>query len=266
MKTTAHPLLLQRPSPSPSPSSPALQRKEAATNISRHLRLPLMSLREIMKVVRPSGLVDLNQLMEAVDYHSDPSASQASSSAMFQQRVSSTSASNDSQGPHVQCLHHAWRPDVRGPQITISNGGRTAYQASSNWNGVLGTTEMREGVHRVTVRIDSLVYMGNVWQAVFGVAHPSASASIVSEVAFKDIHGLVVGTGDVTVAGSVHAEPFTVPIKPGTSIYLVYDATKGSLEFFREGTSLGVACKQGLKPPLVAALAIASNCAFTLCD
>lgn len=45
----------------------------------------------------------------------------------------------------------------------------------------------------------------------------------------------------------------------------MYDTAHGSLEFFRDGQSLGVAYKEGIKPPVVPALAIASNCAFTLC-
>ena len=50
------------------------------------------------------------------------------------------------------------------------------------------------------------------------------------------------------------------------TISLVYDTATGSLEFFKDGTSLGVAFKGGLKPPMIPALAIASNCAITLCD
>jgi hypothetical protein len=52
----------------------------------------------------------------------------------------------------------------------------------------------------------------------------------------------------------------------GLTISLVYDTATGSLEFFKDGTSLGVAFKGGLKPPMIPALAIASNCAITLCD
>ena len=142
-------------------------------------------------------------------------------------------------------------------------------------------TELKDGIHRVSVRIDSMVYMGNIWQvrwgkcvvwggglrcrcrkkkpipfagglgcfrtmrsrvpnhgvpnsccvrtvaraidgqAVFGVAHPAAASSIVSESAFKDIWGVVIGTGDKTAAGSIHAESYTASLKQGMTISLV---------------------------------------------
>jgi hypothetical protein len=111
-----------------------------------------------------------------------------------------------------------------------------------------------------------LSYVGNIWQAVFGVASPTAAGSIVSEAAFKDISGVVVGTGDKTIAGSIHAISYAPSMKQGATISLVYDSGHGSLEFFKDGTSLGVAFHEGIKPPVVPALAIASNCAFTLCE
>jgi hypothetical protein len=159
-----------------------------------------------------------------------------------------------------------WHPEVHGPQITLSNGGRTVYQASSNWNGVVANHQFKNGIHRVSVRIDSMVYVGNIWQAVFGVCNPNAAGSITSAAAFKDISGLVIGTGDKTAAGSIHADSYTVPIKQGAVVSLVYDSGHGSLEFFKDGTSLGVAFAEGIHPPVVPALAIASNCAITLCE
>jgi len=59
--------------------------------------------------------------MEAVDYHSDPAAHAEAKErgvAMFTKRSSST----------IRHAAMAWHPDVHGPQITISNGGRTVYQ------------------------------------------------------------------------------------------------------------------------------------------
>ena len=158
-----------------------------------------------MKVVRPSGLASLEQIMDAVEYHSDPAAMEqavAEHPERFAPRATST----------VTSAPQCWHGDIKGPQITISNGGRTAYQASSNWNGVVATRELVEGVHRCSVKIESMSYMGNIWQAVFGLAHPSAASSVVGDTAFKDITGLVIGTGDKTAAGSIHAESFTVPM------------------------------------------------------
>ena len=40
--------------------------------LSVHFRLPLMSLKDLMSVVRPSGLVAAELLLDAVTYHADP--------------------------------------------------------------------------------------------------------------------------------------------------------------------------------------------------
>ena len=37
-------------------------------NITPHLRMPLLTVRDIMKVVKPSGIVDKEQWIEALDY------------------------------------------------------------------------------------------------------------------------------------------------------------------------------------------------------
>jgi hypothetical protein len=96
-------------------------RRDDATNVCKHLRLPLVSLRDLMKVVRPSGLVPLEQIMDAVEYVADPAAMHEAAlahPARFAPRATST----------VTSAPQRWHADVRGPQITISNGGRTAYQ------------------------------------------------------------------------------------------------------------------------------------------
>jgi len=77
---------------------------------------------------------------------------------------------------------------------------------------VVATRELVDGVHRCSVKIDSMSYLGNIWQAVFGLAHPSAASSVVGDTAFKDITGLVIGTGDKTAAGSIQAESYTEPM------------------------------------------------------
>ncbi|CAN0421543.1 unnamed protein product, partial [Hapterophycus canaliculatus] len=40
--------------------------------LARHFRLPLISLRELMSVVRPSGVVPAEAILDAVAYHADP--------------------------------------------------------------------------------------------------------------------------------------------------------------------------------------------------
>lgn len=41
---------------------------DAVAKITPHLRMPLLTVRDIMKVVKPSGIVDSKQWLEALDY------------------------------------------------------------------------------------------------------------------------------------------------------------------------------------------------------
>ncbi|CAN0320701.1 unnamed protein product [Laminaria digitata] len=48
------------------------ERRRHVDELSVHFRLPLVSLRDLMSVVRPSGLVTAELLLDAVTYHADP--------------------------------------------------------------------------------------------------------------------------------------------------------------------------------------------------
>ena len=161
---------------------------------------------------------------EAIDYHADP-ASADTSGPQYEKRSSTKLTDCDGQ---------IWSSTVHGTQITITNGSKTLYQASSSWNGAITnkvcailpssllpnvarlsgiflresvtirnahTRIIKTGVIRWAVRLDSLTYMGNIWQAVLGVAHPGSETTLCSDAAFKAITGLVIGTGDKTQAG-----------------------------------------------------------------
>lgn len=43
-----------------------------SNQLARQFRLPLMSLRDLMSVVRPSDLVAADSILDAVTYHADP--------------------------------------------------------------------------------------------------------------------------------------------------------------------------------------------------
>ncbi|CAM9846281.1 unnamed protein product, partial [Ectocarpus sp. 8 AP-2014] len=45
---------------------------ERRRHLSRHFRLPLMSLKELMSVVRPTNLIAADAILDAVTYHADP--------------------------------------------------------------------------------------------------------------------------------------------------------------------------------------------------
>lgn len=51
---------------------PARRRTYCPWQLAPHFRLPLISLRELMSVVRPSKLIPSESLLDAVTYHSDP--------------------------------------------------------------------------------------------------------------------------------------------------------------------------------------------------
>lgn len=208
-------------------------RSGQAPEITKFLRLPLMSLKEIMKVVRPTGLCDMEQIMEAVDFHSDPEAhaqilesrariletggdepeggaallvknvsptghigafgvslkspvagGAGSNVVLLSQSQESSSSEAGTAAAVAASIQHQgqqqgvgkagisgavtqlppqytrrssasirsstgvlWHSELHGPQITISNGGRTVYQASSNWNGVVANHQFKNGIH-----------------------------------------------------------------------------------------------------------------------
>ena len=66
-------LLLLLPLPLPLPMLLSLfSPVPNSSQLSVHFRLPLVSLRDLMSVVRPSGLVPAELLLDAVTYHADP--------------------------------------------------------------------------------------------------------------------------------------------------------------------------------------------------
>ena len=129
---------------------------------------------------------------------------------------------------------------------------------------------------------------------MFGVSQAAAWGSVAAEGNPRGVTGLVIGTGNrvaaagpISFSGASHlaeqgaqvAEPYAslgIPAREGSQaccrwpppqgslLSLVYDAADGSVEFLRDGASLGVAFK-GIQPPVRVALVMASNCSFTLC-
>ena len=59
-------------------------RAEAAlARITPHIRIPLLTVRDIMKLVKPSGIVDAKQWLEALDYLAGKPFPDLSSAGMF---------------------------------------------------------------------------------------------------------------------------------------------------------------------------------------
>ena len=180
-------------------------RTSVAHDITQHLRLPLLSFRQIMKDVKPTGLVAMEQWLEALDYLS------AADDPTFTKKTVSE--------------HNAWmftprRAPVRDDSVrwsqastalTVKNDGSTVQSWTSGWHGVLGEQVMTAGgVHTFSVRIDTKNNVGNDWEAIIGVA--SATSGVKQgDAAWCSVAGYIIGTGGKSAFGDGAGMAFATP-------------------------------------------------------
>jgi hypothetical protein len=209
-------------------------RLDAARRMAGLIRLPLIPLKDLMRTVKPSGLVPADLLLEAVSYHADPT---------------------DWKGPvdmvRARGQNLVWDPETVSAGLWVNEDAQTVISSVSEWAAVRGASQIVSGYHRWTVRVNKLGVGQNKWKAVLGVT-PLHSSKMT------EIWGIVLGTGMKTAKGISEEglEPYDdAPACSDGDVITCIFSPDLSLRFLRNGHEFGVAFSS-LQPPLVPVLAI----------
>lgn len=220
-------------------------RREALSIVTPHLRLPLIALRDLMRIVRPSGLVSPEQLLDAIEYHADPVDWRGEPSQVR---------------PRGRQL--CWDTSSLDAGVWITDVDQTVTSSVNDWVVVHGDSVITVGHHRWSVRINSVGGGQHPWKAVIGVAKQGSKDP---SAPYQPLWGLIVGTGGRKKGGASTIEDFSSdPCRDGDLISIIYSALDGSLKFLKNGIKIGTAYT-GITPPVIAALAInAQGAMYTL--
>ncbi|CAM9768954.1 unnamed protein product [Ectocarpus sp. 4 AP-2014] len=213
---------------------------DEASCLSRHFRLPLMSLKELMSVVRPTNLIAADAILDAVTYHADP-----------------TRWTGDCLMARPRGKRLAWDASSLAAGAWTADDNRTGELTTSvgDWVGVYGSRVMRSGFHRWSVRANKVgrTEKWSAWAAIVGIARPHSQNS---SRPYLPVTGFIAGTGSSKLGGNTAVDEYSsTSITDGDVVTVVYDADGGVVTFFVNGTSLGQAYS-GLSGPNVAAIAV----------
>ena len=230
------------------------------------LRVPQLSVREIMKLIKPSGIVADELWLEALDYLSAPS----------EQAHPKYSTRPWMYLPRAGQLRTSGRVkwDPRSTLLTLHDRDETIQSWSGGWRGALCDCQWSTGgssdEYSFSVRMDCCFNLGNEWEAIVGIV-PRGSDVREGDGAWAAMAGYIVGTGEKTANGQGEGEPYgelvQAPLaQDGSIITIVYRPEEGSLETILDGESLGLAYESGIEPPVQPAIAIDARAKFTLLD
>jgi hypothetical protein len=245
--------------------------KVAADKITPWIRLGTLTVRTIMKVVKPSGIVAESQWLEALDFLAAPTEAAATGEPwLYRPR----------QG-QLQSPEHL-RFDPRSTGLTLHNERRCVQSWSSGWHGVAGdrtwgsegwdeayARDLDAAVCVLHLQMNSCYNIGNEWEAIVGVTTPGRDIR-QGDQAWSGVAGYIIGTGEKTSGGDGDGQPYSAEdVQPplardGSVISMTYRPAHGSLEFAIDGESLGLAFTAGLEPPVVPAIAIDARAKFTI--
>eukprot|EP00903_Cladosiphon_okamuranus_P008085 g7795.t1 len=214
------------------------ERRRYIDELARHFRLPLMSLRDLMSVVRPSKLVAADSILDAVTYHADPNR-----------------WLGDPLMVRPRGKRFKWDASSLAAGAWTADDNRTVTTSVADWIGVYGDRTMRSGFHRWSVRANKVGRSEKkaAWGAVIGVARPQSQNS---SRPYLPVTGLIIGTGNSKLGGNTAVDDYaTVSVGDGDVVTVVYDADGGVLSFFVNQAGLGEAYS-GMSGPMVAALAV----------
>ncbi|CAM9249654.1 unnamed protein product [Scytosiphon promiscuus] len=214
------------------------ERRRHVEELSRHFRLPLMSLRELMSVVRPSGVVSAEAILDAVAYHADPRHWSGSPSMV-----------------RPRGKRFRWDASSLAAGTWTADENRTVTTSVGDWVGVYGDRQMRSGFHRWSIRANKVgrTERTSGWGAIIGVARPQSQNP---SRPYLPITGFITGTGDSKFGGNTAVDDYaSISVADGDEVTVIYDADAGALTFSVNGVSLGQAYT-GISAPVVAALGV----------
>jgi len=215
-----------------------------------HIRLPLIEAKYIIKLIEPYQLVDKDKLYLAMAYQAAPECFKEDTRSIFRERVGSM---------RPWC----WDEEALGEHMILSADRRTVIGHHFNWEKALGSVQWHAGRHSFTVFLEMNVSAtSNSWQIIVGVAHPTETSLEGHLGASLKEWGLACYSGH-KISNGDSREEYTSCSKKGDRITVIVDFKTQTLEFLRNGASLGVAYKN-IKPPVSPAVSLLSGQRVTL--
>lgn len=198
------------------------------------IRLPLIEAKYIINKIDKSGLFTKEQLYESMAYQASPESYSEDIRFMFKERKGSKKPWD-------------WSDEKIGPHILLSTDKKLAIAHHYDWEKVLGTTTWHAGVHIFKVQLElNISVSSNSWQIIVGVASPLTSVAEHLGAGPKE-WGLACYSGHKISCGDKREE-YTISSRRGDIITVKVDLSTKRLEFFKNGTSLGVAFNNVVAP------------------
>lgn len=119
-------------------TSPTTSWQTVTKSYLHHIRFPLMTSKELIREVRPLGIVSDAQYIEALEFNSDPEFFQDIQKQEFRSR----------KGVPLDVF-------LSGPNYSLSNSNKVATKTSTQkeWNTTIITNPVSKGIHRWSLKI-----------------------------------------------------------------------------------------------------------------
>lgn len=196
-------------------------------SLVKHIRLSYIDPGFIINQISKTHLFSYKTLYKSLALHLSPSSSPSQSKKKYNQRIGSKKP-------------WFWSEDLHGNNILISSDRTLAIAHHHNWEKVLGNTIWYAGVHTFKVQIDlNISVSSNLWQIIVGVASPQTS---LDEHLGSGPHewGLACYSGHKIYCNDKREE-YSAGCVKGDVIQVKLDLHRKSLEYFKNGESLGIA-------------------------
>ena len=225
------------------------ERLELLRRLLQHIRFPQIKAEYIVTNIEPTNLVDKDVLYLALAYQAAPQCYLSHTEPIFYERVGS-------QRPWI------WSTERIGPHIVLSADKKTAIAHHYDWEKVLGRVQWFAGIHEFSVFLEmNIAATSNSWQIIVGLA--SERSSLSGHLGLdQNEWGLACYSGQ-KISDRDRREEFTSPSKRGDVITARVDLRNKTLEYFRNGESLGVAYSD-VRPPVIPAVSLLKGQRVTL--
>jgi hypothetical protein len=153
---------------------------------------------------------------------------------------------------------------VPPPALTIADSGKTVICRSENWETIVGDVTLTKGVHTwevVLAAYDSSKL--NTYNVVVGVLPAHYPPTSVDFIGYGGKPGIafITGTGKLAVDGETRRYGSNAPCRQGDRVGVRVDCDKNTIEFFKNGKSMGVGqyCRRH-HPPSYLSLLVSFSC------
>ena len=213
------------------------------------IRFPQIHAQFIVENIEPTQLISKDELYLALAYQTAPQCCSSEENPSFRERVGS-------RRPWV------WSEEKIGPHIVLSYDKKTAIAHHYDWEKVMGKAMWYAGVHVFSVILEmNIAATSNSWQIIVGLAGAQSAFNghLGSD---RNEWGLACYSGQ-KISDRDQREDFATPSKRGDKITARVDLKARTLEFLRNGVSLGVAYTD-VRPPVIPAVSLLKGQRVTL--